>query len=482
MTGKATILIADDDRSIRVVLEQALSRAGHLVRATESGKMLWDWVEAGEGDLVITDVVMPDSNGLDLIPRIKNKRPGLKVIVMSAQNTLLMAIKAAERGAFEYLPKPFDLDELTSIVNRAITEPKQETVEPQTKKLPCDEKLPLIGSSPAMQDIYRTVARLTTSDLTVMITGESGTGKELVAQALHGYGKRKQGPFIALNMAAIPRELIESELFGHEKGAFKGAVTAGIGRFKQAQYGTLFLDEIGDMPLDAQTRLLRVLQEGEFTSVGGRRAVKADVRIIAATHQDLQSLIEKGQFREDLYYRLNVVPLRLPPLRERKEDIRDLVLYFLETVQSEEGTIKSLDPEAMQLLQTHDWPGNVRELENLVRRVSALYTGEVITSNIIGVELDQRRSAAYEQNIEEDNLAVAVHRHLSRYFDAHRGELPSPGLYDRVLKELEEPLITLSLLATKGNQIRTAKMLGINRNTLRKKIKELDIDVVRGTH
>ena len=482
MTGKATILIADDDRSIRVVLEQALSRAGYLVRATESGRMLWDWIKAGEGDLVITDVVMPDSNGLDLIPRIKNKRPGLKVIVMSAQNTLLTAIKAAERGAFEYLPKPFDLDELTSIVDRAITKPKQKNIEPQTKKMLCDEKLPLIGSSPAMQDIYRTVARLTTSDLTVMITGESGTGKELVAQALHEYGKRKQGPFIALNLTAIPRELIESELFGHEKGAFTGAVTAGIGRFKQAQYGTLFLDEIGDMPLDAQTRLLRVLQEGEFTSVGGRRAVKADVRIIAATHQDLQSLIEKGQFREDLYYRLNVVPLRLPPLRERKEDIRDLVLHFLETVQSEEGTIKSLDPGAMQLLQTHDWPGNVRELENLVRRVSALYTDEVITSNIIGVELDQRRSAAYEQNIEEDNLAVAVHRHLSRYFDAHRGELPSPGLYDRVLKELEKPLITLSLLATKGNQIRTAKMLGINRNTLRKKIRELDIDVVRGTH
>lgn len=482
MSSKATILIAEDDHSIRVVLEQALSRAGYLVRSTVSGKILWDWIEAGEGDLVITDVVMPDSNGLDLIPRIKNKRPGLKVIVMSAQNTLLTAIKAAERGAFEYLPKPFDLDELTSIVDRAIKEPKQENKNSQKLNFPPEEKLPLIGRSPAMQGIYRTVARLTTSDLTVMITGESGTGKELVARALHEYGKRKEGAFIALNMAAIPRELIESELFGHEKGAFAGAVTAGMGRFKQAQHGTLFLDEIGDMPLDAQTRLLRVLQEGEFTSVGGRKAVKADVRIIAATHRDLKSLIEKGQFREDLYYRLNVVPLRLPPLRERKEDIRDLVLHFLENVEFEEGSIKSIDLGGMQLLHNYDWPGNVRELENLVRRVAALYTDDVITSDIICVELNQGQSTSYGQDFEKENLGAAVQRHLSRYFDAHRGELPSPGLYDRVLKELEKPLITLSLMATRGNQIKTAKMLGINRNTLRKKIKDLNIDVVRGTH
>ena len=457
MSNKATILIAEDDRSIRVVLEQALSRAGHMVRATESGKILWDWIEAGEGDLVITDVLMPDVNGLDLIPRIKNKRPNLKVIVMSAQNTLLTAIKAAERGAFEYLPKPFDLAEVTSIVDRAIKEPNQKVIDPQNFNFPSEEKLPLIGRSPAMQDIYRTVARLKTADLTVMIRGESGTGKELVARALHDYGKRKDGAFIALNMAAIPRELIESELFGHEKGAFTGAVTAGMGRFKQAQRGTLFLDEIGDMPLDAQTRLLRVLQDGEFTSVGGRKAVKADVRIIAATHRDLKSLIEKGQFREDLYYRLNVVPLRLPPLRERKEDIRDLVLHFLESVQTEERTIKSIDLGGMQLLQNYDWPGNVRELENLVHRVGALYTDEVITSDIIGVELDQGRPGVYGQDFEEENLGIAVQKYLSRYFDAHRGELPSPGLYNRVLKELEKPLITLSLLATRGTKSKLQK-------------------------
>ncbi len=480
MTTPATILIADDDRSIRMVLEQALSRDGHNVWTTESGKTLWEWVEAGEGDLVITDVVMPDANGLDLIPRIKSSRADLKVIVMSAQNTLLTAIKATERGAFEYLPKPFDLDELATIVSRAISEPKEVSSASQLDTEPEDEKLPLIGRSPAMQDIYRTVARLMTSDLTVMIMGESGTGKELVARALHEYGKRKQGPFVALNMAAIPRDLVESELFGHEKGAFTGATTAGTGRFKQAQNGTLFLDEIGDMPLDAQTRLLRVLQEGEFTSVGGRVPVKANVRIIAATHRDLQGLIEKGQFREDLFYRLNVVPLRLPPLRERKEDIPDLVRHFLETMQSEGLAPKSLDVEAMQRLIDYDWPGNVRELENLIKRVGTLYTDDVISNDIIVAEFDQGGANSRETSSDEDNLSSAVEKHLSKYFDAHRDGLPSPGLYNRVLKELERPLISLSLIAAKGNQIKTAKMLGINRNTLRKKIKELEIDVVKG--
>lgn len=480
MTTSATILIADDDRSIRVVLEQALSREGHTVRATESGKTLWDWIEAGEGDLVITDVMMPDANGLDLIPRIKSLRPDLKVVVMSAQNTLLTAIKAAERGAFEYLPKPFDLDELATVVHRAVTEPKESAEAVELEVQPNEEKLPLIGRSPAMQDIYRMVARLMTSDLTVMITGESGTGKELVARALHDYGKQKNGPFVALNMAAIPRELVESELFGHEKGAFTGAVAAGVGRFKQAQQGTLFLDEIGDMPLDAQTRLLRVLQEGEFTTVGGRVPIRADVRIIAATHRDLRGLIEKGQFREDLFYRLNVVPLRLPPLRERKEDIPDLTRHFLEITHSENHALKSLDGEAMEQLLDYDWPGNVRELENLIRRVVALYTDVVITKDIVVAELDQGLSISRDPDSDADNLGAAVEKHLSKYFDAHRDSLPLPGLYDRILKELEVPLISLSLMATKGNQIKTAKMLGINRNTLRKKIKELEIDVVRG--
>src|SRR5271165_3104887 len=324
-----TVLVADDDRSIRTVLTQALGRSGYQVRSTGNAATLWRWVEDGEGDLVITDVIMPDENGLDLIPRIKRVRPDLRVVVMSAQSTLITAVKATQRGAFEYLPKPFDLKELLSVVGRALATPSDIVVtapEPHDG----DEKLPLIGRSPAMQEIYRTIARLTTADLTVMINGESGTGKELVARALHDYGKHRAGSFVAINMAAIPRELIESELFGHERGAFTGATNRTQGRFEQANGGTLFLDEIGDMPPEAQTRLLRVLQEGEFTSVGGRQPIKANVRIIAATHRDLRNAIRLGQFREDLFYRLNVVPIRLPPLRERTEDIPLLARHFLE--------------------------------------------------------------------------------------------------------------------------------------------------------
>src|SRR5919205_943844 len=313
----STILVADDDRAIRTVLNQALARLGHDVRMTGNAATLWRWVADGEGDLVITDVIMPDENGLDLIPRIKKMRPELRVIVMSAQSTLLTAVKATERGAFEYLPKPFDLRELVSVVERALSAPTTAT-RPQDEV--DDGQLPLIGRSPAMQEIYRAIARLMGTDLTVMITGESGTGKELVARALHDFGKRRSGPFVAINMAAIPRELIESELFGHEKGAFTGAHRSGIGRFEQARGGTLFLDEIGDMPPEAQTRLLRVLQEGEYTAVGGRTPIRVDVRIIAATHRDLSQLIRQGIFREDLFYRLNVAPIRLPPLRERPDD------------------------------------------------------------------------------------------------------------------------------------------------------------------
>ncbi|MFM7690762.1 MAG: sigma 54-interacting transcriptional regulator, partial [Alphaproteobacteria bacterium] len=326
MNESRTVLIADDDRAIRTVLSQALGRAGYQVRATSSAATLWRWVEDGEGDVVITDVVMPDENGLDLVPRIRRVRPEMRVIVMSAQSTFATAVKATQRGAFEYLPKPFDLKEVLGTVERALAAPP-DALPPEEAE---GEKLPLIGRSAAMQEIYRTVARLTTTDLTVMVTGESGTGKELIARALHDYGKRRTGPFVAINMAAIPRELIEAELFGHERGAFTGALNRGIGRFEQAAGGTLFLDEIGDMPPEAQTRLLRVLQEGEFTTVGGRQPIKANVRIVAATHRDLRHLIRQGLFREDLFYRLNVVPIRLPPLRERLEDIPLLARHFLD--------------------------------------------------------------------------------------------------------------------------------------------------------
>src|SRR5579883_563664 len=481
MTTPPTILIADDDRSIRTVLAQALSRAGYQVRTTSSASLLWSWIEQGEGDLVITDVLMPEENGLDLLPRIKRIRPELRIVVMSAQSTLLTAVQATQRGAFEYLPKPFDLEELLAVVGRAFAARPQSPAQSNGEALAAAEDgLPLIGKSPAMQEIYRTIARLTTTDLTVMIHGESGTGKELVARALHAYGKRRNGPFVAINMAAIPRELIESELFGHERGAFTGATTRNPGRFEQANGGTLFLDEIGDMPPEAQTRLLRVLQEGEFTTVGGRQPIRANVRIIAATHRDLRQLIRQGLFREDLFYRLNVVPIRLPPLRERTEDIPALARHFFALAHSEGLPMKSLDGAAMERLKNHRWPGNVRELENLVRRLAALYAQEVIGLDAVEAELAEAPGAVPTETPANEGLGGATERHLRDYFAAHKGGLPPAGLYDRVLREVERPLILLTLGATRGNQLKAAQLLGLNRNTLRKKIRELDIDVTRG--
>ena len=473
----ATILVCDDDSAIRTVLNQALGRAGYDVRTTGTAAGLWRMVSAGEGSLVITDVVLPDESGFDLIPRIKRMRPDLPILVMSAQNTLLTAITAAERGAFEYLPKPFDLKELTSVVARALVSPQARPGVAETG----EEKLPLIGRSPAMQEIYRVIARLTQTDLTVMIMGESGTGKELVARALHDYGKRRHGSFVAVNMAAIPKELVESELFGHERGAFTGATNRGIGRFEQAEGGTLFLDEIGDMPLEAQTRLLRVLQQGEYTTVGGRTAIKTDVRIIAATNKDLRQLISQGLFREDLYYRLTVVPLRLPPLRERVEDIPDLVRHFLRKAEDEGLPHKTLDNEALDLLRRHRWPGNVRELENLIRRLAVLQSGDVISAAAVSAELKEpARTFAADEGEGPQSLAASVEQYLTQYFLAQGDKLPPAGVYDRVVQEVERPLISICLAATRGNQIRAAQLLGLNRNTLRKKIRDLGLEVIRG--
>src|ERR1700730_14363549 len=475
----STILVADDDRAIRMVLNQALARLGHDVRLTGNAATLWRWVADGEGDLVITDVIMPDENGLDLIPRIKKGPRELRIIVMSAQSTLLTAVKATERGAFEYLPKPFDLRELVSVVERALSAPQLAAAAEDDAD---DGQLPLIGRSPAMQEIYRAIARLMGTDLTVMITGESGTGKELVARALHDFGKRRLGPFVAINMAAIPRELMGSELFGHEKGAFTGATARNMGRFEQAKGGTLFLDEIGDMPPEAQTRLLRVLQEGEYTAVGGRVPIRANVRIIAATHRDLSHLIRQGQFRDDLFYRLNVAPIRLPPLRERSADIPGLVRHFAAVAAREGLPIKVIDEAAMDRLRRYRWPGNGRELENLVRRLAALYSQEVIGVDVIEAELAEVPAPAEvpAESPGGEGLSAAVERHIIDYFAAHKGSLPSAGLYDRVLREIERPLIVATLGATRGHQIKAAPPLGLNRNTLRKKIRELDIPVVRG--
>ena len=475
-----SILVADDDAAIRTVLNQALSRAGYEVRSTGTAATLWRWISQGDGDLVITDVVMPDENAFDLVPRIRKARPDLPVIIMSAQNTFMTAIRASERGAYEYLPKPFDLKELIAIVGRALSEPKQKRA-PSGKNEELDA-IPLVGRSPAMQETYRVLARLMQTDLTVMISGESGTGKELVARALHDYGKRRNGAFVAVNMAAIPRDLIESELFGHEKGAFTGANNRSSGRFEQAEGGTLFLDEIGDMPMEAQTRLLRVLQQGEYTTVGGRTSIKSDVRIIAATNKDLRQLIQQGLFREDLFFRLNVVPLRLPPLRERTEDIPDLIRHFLGQVQREGLPAKQVDTAGLDRLKHYRWPGNVRELENLARRLAALYPQETITAGVIETELSQPTFPLGSEDGPggEAGLSAAVERHLAAYFAGFEENLPPAGLYHRVLREIEYPLLSAALAATSGNQIRAAELLGLNRNTLRKKVRDLEIQVFRG--
>ena len=481
MTG-ATVLVADDDAAIRTVLNQALSRAGYDVRITSNAATLWRWIAAGEGDIVVTDVVMPDENAFDLLPRIKKARPDLPVLVMSAQNTFMTAIKASEKGAYDYLPKPFDLTELIAIIGRALSEPKRK---PARLDDDTQDGMPLVGRSAAMQEIYRVLARLMQTDLTLMITGESGTGKELVARALHDYGKRRNGPFVAINMAAIPRDLIESELFGHEKGAFTGAQNRSTGRFEQAEGGTLFLDEIGDMPMEAQTRLLRVLQQGEYTTVGGRTPIRTDVRIVAATNKDLKQAINQGLFREDLYYRLNVVPLRLPPLRERAEDITDLVRHFVQMTEKEGMAPKRFDNEALDVMKAYPWPGNVRELENFVRRLTALYPQDVITREIAESELkpDIAASPVDKGALRSGPVSIsqAVEENMRSYFAEFGEALPPAGLYDRVLAEMEYPLILAALTATRGNQIRAADLLGLNRNTLRKKIRELGVTVYRSS-
>ncbi len=469
-----TIIVADDDAAIRTVVRRALTRDGYQVRTTESAAGLWRLVDEGVGDVVITDVIFPDGNGLDAVPRIIERRPGLKVIVMSAQNTLSTAVRATEQGAFDYLPKPFDLDELTRAVASALA------VEPGAagEELLGDD-MPLIGRSAAMQEVYRTIARVVPTSLTVMILGESGTGKELVARAIHDLGPRRREPFVAVNMAAIPHELIESELFGHERGAFTGAAARASGRFEQAQGGTLFLDEIGDMPVDAQTRLLRVLQSGDFTAVGSARLQRADVRIVAATNQDLRRLIEAGRFREDLFYRLNVIPLKLPPLRARIDDIPVLARHFLDRAAAEGLPRKVLDGAAIDAIQRHSWPGNVRELENLMRRLAALTRGDTIGEAAVADGLGGEEVAAVAPapaSTAGDGLAASVEFHLAHYLAVFGEDLPPDGLYDRVLAEIERPLLRLSLAATGGNQIRAAKLLGINRNTLRKKLTERGVE------
>ena len=471
---KKNIILAEDDDSIRLVTTRYLEDSGFNVLSATSLKDLWKLIESGAGEALVTDVMMPDGELFEILPQIIELRDNLPVIVISAKNNLQTAISATKQGAYEYLPKPFDLEELLSLVVNAIE--SRNVKREKVKSYQSGDKQLIIGRSPAMQDLYKSIARLSQNDLTVMIYGESGTGKELVAKALHQYGPRSDQPFIALNMAAIPSELIESELFGHEKGSFTGAHQKTDGKFKQAEKGTLFLDEIGDMPIEAQTRLLRVLQEGEFTSIGGKEKIKTDTRIIAATHKNLPLLIEKGIFREDLYYRLNVVPISIPSLRERKEDLVELVNHFLNKAESLKLSPKKIDPKGYKIIESYSWPGNVRELENFIYKLSALYTEDLLDTKILKKEIKILKDM--DKNISDTAkgflslISNYFSKNISKISEDHSGEI-----YNHYINEVEKALLVEILKSKNGNQLRASEILGLNRNTLRKKITELNIDI-----
>ncbi len=462
------ILVVDDDAAIRTVVAQALRRAGHEVQTAETLAQLDRILATRVPDVLVTDVILPDGDGIERVKEIGQRLPQLPIIILSAQNTLTTAVRAAEVGAYEYLPKPFDLDDLTRAVTGALA---RGAVMPQPEAGE-DPTLPLIGRSPAMQDVYRIIARVLSNDLTVLISGESGTGKELVARAIHDLGARRAAPFVAINMAAIPRELIEAELFGHERGAFTGAAVRNAGRFEQAAGGTLFLDEIGDMPMEAQTRLLRVLQSGEFTTVGGARTMRADVRVVAATNRDLTQQVASGQFREDLFYRLNVVPVTLPALRDRRQDIPLLARHFLENAAAQGLPRRQLGEQAQAALTAHDWPGNVRELENLMRRLAVLARDELIDAPTIRDLLGAPGTLA---EAADPGIAEAVRYLVERIARERPDALDDGTLYDRVIGEVERPLIETMLARHAGNQLRAARALGLNRNTLRKRLDTLGI-------
>jgi two-component system nitrogen regulation response regulator GlnG len=476
MKATGTVLVVDDDPAICVVVGEALRRQGHKVKTAASIRERSALMDSFTPDVLITDVMLPDGDGLEGVADILGARPGLNVIVLSAQNTLNTAIRATEKGAFEYLPKPFDLNELTRAVSDALGARGGSEENADGAVLPSDG-LPLVGRSPAMQEVYRTIARVLSNDLSILVLGESGTGKELVAEAIHSLGQRRTKPFVAINMAAIPRELIEAELFGYEKGAFTGASVRTAGKFEQAQGGTLFLDEIGDMPMEAQTRLLRVLQSGEVTTVGGSKPVRVDVRIIAATNKDLPQLIEEGRFRQDLYYRLNVVPIDLPPLRERREDVILLARHFLERAAQDGLPRKALADDAAQLLMTWHWPGNVRELQNIMQRLAVLTRENVITAEMLRSMLPLG-AVPQDHGAPADQLTHVVRDWTKRQLGIGLGS-PQRALHDDLLRVVEPVLLQEVLASVDGNQIRAAGLLGINRNTLRKKLTDYGLDPLR---
>ncbi len=465
MTTASEIWIVDDDRSIRWVLEKALTQAGMNVTSFETADMALRRLGEKAPDAIFADIRMPGTDGLSLMQQVKQRWPELPVIVMTAYADLDRAVAAFQGGAFEYLPKPFDIDDAVTIVQRAVRRHAASASTSPQGGIPGAE---MIGAAAGMQELFRAIGRLSRSQVTVLITGESGTGKELVARALQRHSPRAGKPYIALNTAAIPRELLESELFGHERGAFTGATQQRIGRFEQADGGTLFLDEIGDMPSELQTRLLRVLADGEFYRVGGHTPIRVDVRVIAATHQDLKQRVEAGLFREDLYHRLNVIHLHIPPLRERKEDINPMVQHFLAAATRELAVEpKVIHPDALAVLAAHRWPGNVRQLENVCRWITVMAPGREVHASDLPPELHQNAQQAGVTDWEAVLLNWADH------CLAH-GE---SDLLARAVPTFERILIEAALKKTGGRRQDAAKLLGWGRNTLTRKIKELDLDL-----
>ncbi len=458
------IWVIDDDHAIRWVLERALQKAGHQVAVFEHPDQLLQQLEQHAPEVIITDIRMPGMDGLQLLAAIHQNHAELPVIVMTAHSDMESAVSAYESGAFEYLPKPFDIDEATGLVQRALIQAQQKREEKNVEQPPHTPDI--IGESAAMQEVFRAIGRLSRSNITVLVNGESGTGKELVARALHRYSPRADYPFIALNMAAIPKELMDSELFGHEKGSFTGATAARPGRFQQANGGTLFLDEIGDMPLETQTRLLRVLSEGEFYQVGGHAPVRVDVRIIAATHQDLETRVEAGDFREDLYHRLNVIRIHVPALKERQDDIPLLAKHFLQLAAKElEVEEKILLPETVQYLSRLAWPGNVRQLENICRWITVMAPSREVHLTDLPSELQQSESPITDST-------ESWERPLEQWLRQHLAQ-QEEGLLDQVIPRIERMMIRTALEQTAGHRQEAARLLGWGRNTLTRKIKEL---------
>jgi len=469
------VLIVEDEESLRWVLKKALEDEGYWVQVAASGKLAREHLAENRFDVTLMDIKLPDTDGLTLLKEAKESGIDTAMILMTAQNTMRNAIEAMKNGAFDYVTKPFDLEEILVLVRRAIESRRLSqdfrTLKEEVKKR-FEPGVSMIGNSPAIQKVYKIIGQVVNSDATILIQGESGTGKELVAKTIHYNSPRWNKPLVAVHCAAVPRELLESELFGHEKGSFTGALERRIGKFELAEGGTLFLDEVGDIPLDVQTKLLRVLQEREFGRVGGKEVLKADVRILAATNQDLEKAIREKRFREDLYFRVRVIPIYLPPLRERRGDIPLLVGYFVDKINREMGTqISGVSPETMKLLEEHTWPGNVRELENTLIRAAVLSAGPILFPGDFTL---QSRQGDGLPEIDNLSLEDIIRHKLEDYFERTKG-VDVDNLYNLVVERVERPLIDLTLRKTRGNQIKAAQILGINRNTLRKKIAELHI-------